>query len=111
MVQGKEVRLQTKFVVAHVTLQGCYLFTILILVPEISFCMSGTKTPIKWLSGCVVQEEAEAGVGGEAAASPGDPGKRAGLQVAPWLRLGSLRDFSSKAAEHALMPALRQRWR
>ncbi|CAL8468067.1 g7606 [Coccomyxa elongata] len=58
-----------------------------------------------------IQEEAEAGAGGEAAAQPGDPGKRAGLQVAPWLRLGSLRDFSSKAAEHALMPALRRRWR
>ncbi|BDA42246.1 probable ATP-dependent RNA helicase DHX34 [Coccomyxa sp. Obi] len=62
-----------------------------------------------------IQEEAEASADGEAtaevAASAGAPSKRTGLQVAPWLRLGSLRDFSSKAAEHALMPALRRRWR
>jgi len=57
-----------------------------------------------------VKAEATPGAISEEPAAPA-PVRREGLQVAPWLRLGSLRDFSSKAAEHALLPALRRRWR
>ena len=49
---------------------------------------------------------------GEALGAGGLPAANApGLQVAPWLRFGSLRPRRSQAASHALMPALRRRWR
>ncbi|KAK9901707.1 hypothetical protein WJX75_009557 [Coccomyxa subellipsoidea] len=48
---------------------------------------------------------------GAIAANATVPGKRVGLQITPWFRLGSLRNSTFQAAEHALMPALRRRWR
>ena len=58
----------------------------------------------------VPQRKAETSRDDKATAAT-EPDTAAGLQLTPWLRLGSLRDQSSKAAEHALMPALRRCWR
>lgn len=40
----------------------------------------------------------------------GVPIRRLGVQLAPWLRWGSLMSYDSALAAHSLQPTLRQRW-